>query len=448
MRRFLITLLCLGWFVQANAQSELTLPLMSDVFQSSYINPTVIPEHTFSLGLPGMSSVYFQAITNGFLPVNFIDFRHDSAIIVPSKFLGELQKGNLIDANTKIDIFHMRIKVRNGYYWVGARTNMEVSMMYPKELISLPLEGNVPYIGKNMDFSDLKLNATLYNEYSFGMAKELNRWIFGGRISLLQGLTNVQFDPKSFNIVVDSATYKIVGNANASLNTAGIPKNGAGDPSFDHVQEVKYITDYLTNFKNRGFALSGGVTYKLDDRTNFTFAFSDLGYINWKDSVTNYTLNGQSTLPLDIISTFLNKKDISLDTIMDEFNRDTLTKEYRTYLHPKYLLSASYKPFRRTSLYLTASGVYNKKLYPAYTFGISQGVGRFFNLMANLSYNQRTFRNLGFGLVIKPGPFQIYVIADNIYPAISPLYITNANIRVGLNFVFGRVKPAIGLPYR
>lgn len=96
----------------------------------------------------------------------------------------------------------------------------------------------------------------------------------------------------------------------------------------------------------------------------------------------------------------------------------------------------------------SASGVYNKKLYPAYTFGISQGVGRFFNLLATMSYNQRTINNLGVGLMIKPGNFQFYVIADNAYPLINPLYLTNINVRVGLNLVFGRVKPSIGLPYR
>jgi hypothetical protein len=68
--------------------------------------------------------------------------------------------------------------------------------------------------------------------------------------------------------------------------------------------------------------------------------------------------------------------------------------------------------------------------------------------LATISYNQKTINNLGVGLIIKPGPFQFYVIADNVYPAINPLYTTNGNIRVGMNLVFGRVKSAVGLPYR
>lgn len=437
----------------AKAQSELTLPFMSDLFQSSYINPTIVPEHTFSLGLPGVSSVYGQFISNGFLPKNIIDFKNDTAHFVPAKLLAELKDKNLIYANSAVDIFHLRLKVRNGYYWIAIRNNFNVSFQYPKEFLSLVIEGNLPYIGKSLDLSNLNVDASLYNEYSFGMAKEFNHWVFGGRISLLQGLSNIQFDPKSLNIQIDSSMYAQTMNANAQLNTAGIPKNSAGDPSFDHVQELSYITDYLTNFKNKGVALSAGVTYKLNEKINFSASFYDLGFIDWKDSVTNYNLKGQSSFSgLDILQSYLNNTDVKADTIfdsiLDDFNRDTTQKAYRTYLNPKFNVSVSYDIFRRTTIGLSASGVYNKKLYPAFTLALSQGLGRFFNLLATISYNQKTLNNLGVGLIIKPGPFQFYVIADNVYPAINPLYTTNGNIRVGMNLVFGRVKSAVGLPYR
>jgi hypothetical protein len=51
--------------------------------------------------------------------------------------------------------------------------------------------------------------------------------------------------------------------------------------------------------------------------------------------------------------------------------------------------------------------------------------------------------------MIKPGPFQIYLLADNIYaPLVDPLTFTNMNFRFGVNMVFGRVKTPQGLPYR
>jgi len=452
VKRLSIIILSLGLAAGVKAQSELTLPFMHDVFQSSYINPTILPEHTVSIGLPGMSSVYGQVITNGFLPKNILDYRDDTTHISPTKLLADLQDKNLIFAGTSVDLFHLRLKIRNGYYWIAVRNNVNLSFQYPKDFLSLAIKGNEQFVGKTLDLHNLNVDASIYNEYSFGMAKEFNHWVFGGRISLLQGISNIQFDPKKFNIQIDTSMYDHTANSDARLNTSGIPKNSDGDFSFEHV-DGNYITDYLSNFKNKGVALSLGATYKLNDKLSFSVSFYDLGFINWKDSVANYNLKGQSEFSgLDILKSYINGDDIKADTvfdsILDDFNRDTTAKSYRTYLHPKFYASASYDIFRRTTVGLSVSGVYNQKLYPAVTLGLSQGLGRFFSLLATLSYNQKTINNLGFGLVIKPGPFQFYFVADNVYPAINPLYFTNANIRLGLNLVFGRVKPAVGLPYR
>jgi len=453
VKRLIIIPFILGFVFCAKAQSELTLPFMNDVFQSSYINPTVIPEHTISIGLPGMSSVYGQAVSNGFMLKNITYFKDDTTHINADKLLADLKDKNLIYAGSSVDLFHIRLKVRNGYYWIGARNNLNTSFQYPKDFLALAVKGNKPYLSKTLDLSNLNIDAALYNEYSIGMALEYNHWIIGGRISLLQGLSNIQLDNKSLYIHIDSSMYSETYHANARLNTSGIPKNSNGDISFDHVQELDYITDYLSNFKNKGLALSAGVTYKLNDQLKFSFSFYDLGFINWKDSVTNYNLKGNSGFSgIDLLHDYLNNEKIDqnaiIDSILDDFNRDTIQKSYRTYLHPKFNLSATYNVFRRTMVGFSAFGVYNKKLYPAFTLGVSQGIGRFFNILATVSYNQRTIRNLGVGLVINSGSSQFYIVTDNYYPAINPKYFTNTNVRVGINLVFGRVKPAVGLPYR
>ncbi|NOU16308.1 MAG: hypothetical protein HOO91_01945 [Bacteroidales bacterium] len=453
MKRISIIILSIGLVLHVKAQSELTLPFLRDVFQSSYINPTVLPEHTVSLGLPGMSSVYGQVIQNGLVLKDFTDFRNDTTHINPNKLLAGLSDKNLIYTGTTVDIFHLRIKVRNGYYWIGIRNNLNLGLQYPKSLMSLIINGNKQFIGNSLDLSNTRVDVTLYNEYSFGMAKELNRWVFGGRVSLLQGLSNVQFEPKSFNISIDNDMYVHTAEADVKMNTAGIPKNSKGDFSFDHAQDITYLTNYFSNFNNKGVSLSAGVTYKLDDKTRFSAAFSDLGYINWKDSVTNYTMKGTTNFGgVDMLTGWLYNNEINTDSLInkmkDDFVRDTIHSNYRTYLHPKFLVSASYDIFRRTTIGISATGVYNKKLYPAFTLGLSQGLGRFLNLISTISYNQKTINNLGVGLVIKPGPMQIYIIADNVYPAINPLYTTNVNFRFGVNLVFGRVKSAVGLPYR
>ena len=52
--------------------------------------------------------------------------------------------------------------------------------------------------------------------------------------------------------------------------------------------------------------------------------------------------------------------------------------------------------------------------------------------MMNGSYN-----NIGFGLATKLGPTQFYVVSDNVMAAIKPNTAHLANIRFGINFLFG-----------
>ncbi len=454
MKKLSAIILSLGMVLGANAQSELTLPFMRDIFQSSYVNPTIIPEHTVSIGIPGIS-LYGQVITNGFVPNNFLAFRQDSMRINLTDFYNDLKDKNMIFVGENMDLFHLRMKVQDGYYWFGIRQNTNVSFFYPKELFSIPIKGNAPFVGEEMNFGNTKLDVSLYNEYTFGIAKEFPRWTFGGRISLLQGLSNIHFDPKAFNIAIDTGTYKLTAKSNATVYTSRIPKNAAGEINMDHVNldNIQWITDYLTNFKNKGYSLSLGATFKLDDKTRFSASLYNLGFINWKDSVENYSMTGSAAFDgMKIISDYLYNRETNVDSVLndmvDKFNQDTVYTTYRTWLNPKFYLSATYDITNRTTVGLSFSGVYNKKMYPAFTIGLQQGVGRFFNLIATLSANQRTFKNLGVGLMIKPGPFQIFVIADNVYPAINPLYTTNINVRFGINLVFGRVKQAEGLPFR
>jgi hypothetical protein len=74
---------------------------------------------------------------------------------------------------------------------------------------------------------------------------------------------------------------------------------------------------------------------------------------------------------------------------------------------------------------------------------------------------RKSAANLGIGIVYKPGPFQLYMVMDNILPAsfvrisdpeleidglLLPYQIKNFNLRLGMNLVFGRIKDESRLP--
>ncbi len=151
MKRYLIiSLMFLACLNIAKAQPEVTIHYMRNVFQASFVNPTVIPEHTFSTGF----SVFGQAITNGFLPQNVLDYRNDSMHVNLNGLLGDMNDKNLIFVGQNLDLFHVRYKVRNSYAWFAIRENLSVNLQYPRDLFSLAIDGNQPYI---VDFDKARL---------------------------------------------------------------------------------------------------------------------------------------------------------------------------------------------------------------------------------------------------------------------------------------------------
>jgi len=436
------------------AQSELTLPLFDDVFQSSYLKPTVRPEHTISIGLPGISSVYVQGIHNGFVPNSVISNARDTNWFSPSSLLGELSDQNMVFANADVDIFHLRIRVHNLDYWFGIRQRHSLSFFYPKDLMSMAVLGNANMVGEDIDFGYLGLNANLHREYTFGMATEYNSWVFGGRVSLLQGLSSLYLKPATLQLNIEDDMYAHTFASDAILYSAGIPLTEDKMPNEALFQNTEWLISYLTRFRNPGASFALGVTYKYDQRTSFSFSVSDLGFIHWNDSTANYKVRGDSPFQgVDALGDFLYGRDIDIDSTINAFRSNFDDEEFEqaftTWLSPKFYLSANYQLARRTHLGFQFYGIVNRRFYPAFSLGVTQGIGRAFNLALTGSFNQRTITNLGFGLMVKPGPFQIHMLADNYFtPLVDPLTFTNLNFRFGFNLVFGRVKTAKGLPYR
>ena len=460
-----IALALIGY--QVKAQSDLTLPFFGDVFQSTYFNPTARAEHTLSVGIPGISSISVQGIHNGFVPnsIAYWDWSIDSLIVDPNLLPDVLKDQNMIFAHAGLEILHVRLKVHSWDFWFAVRQNHDISFFYPKDLFRFAIEGNEPMLGDKINFTPLGLNATVYREYTYGMSAEVNKWIFGGRISLLQGLANAYFKPNSFELSIDDDMYAHTLNADATLYTSGVPIDFVSsedsdfltpDVNVDKFKNTDYIIKYLTRFRNPGMALSGGVAYKFDQKTTFTFSFSDLGFISWSDSTKNYNISGEATFDgFDALSDILYSRSFNPDSLLqsfvENFDDQSFSGNYTTWLSPKFYLTANYQLFRRTQLGFQFYTTVNRKVYPAFTIAASQGLGRAFNLMLSASYNQRTATNFGVGLLLKPGPVQIYMMADNFYFPTSlnnMLTFTNVNFRFGMNLVFGRVKTPQGMPYR
>lgn len=458
MKRLTILIASLIAFgYSALAQSELTLPFMTDVFQSTFVNPAIKPEHKVSVGFSGFA----KGVNNGLKLEEFVTFPTPNSTVVNKKsLLNSLKDGNMLYADGGFD-FHVRFKLQNAFYWFAMREQVSGRLLYPQALLRLPFEGTKSYIGQSVDMSDLNARVMHYTEYMLGMSIELGNWMIGGGLSLLKGIACAEFDPTTLTLQVEEGSWANTVEADALVRCSGLPAHhdNPAKLGFDDVNtKVQYLKRSLWS-GNTGFGLRLGVTYKLDDNLKFGFSAYDLGFINWKQDLS-YKLHGKLDLkPVDALVELIDAdRKFSFDSIKNEIKDaikfDTVVgggEKFRTWLDPKFTLSATYKLARRTSVGMLLGATVNKKFYPTVTLGVSQGFGRFFFATANISYAHGTLKNFGAGLVVKPGPVQIFVAVDNYYPFLSNttlLSFRSTSVRAGLNFVFGRASEPDGLPLR
>ena len=464
MKRIAFIILLLTGTMSISAQSELTLPFLGNIFQNTYLNPSVQTENEISIGLPGLSSIQFQVINNGFVPSKSMSIIGNTLHISPHDLLSQLRTQNLLYANASIDLLHVKVRYQNWDIWYGLRQNQQMSMFYPKSLFSLAIVGNEQFKDVPMDLTPLGFNGSVYREHTVGASTEMGKWVFGARISLLQGLTNAYLKPNNITVTVTDDMYSMNGDADAVIKTSGLPGDSLANfnlnqfrhfdktntdnfSDFSEFMNTYYSANSFTRFRNPGFALSLGALYKYDDQLTLSFALSDLGFISWNDNNKYFSVKGESEFKgIDRLGSMLEGNDFTTDSLFNDIASNFETEEdhqgsYSTWLHTKFYVSAKYQVAQRTHLHASLYGVVNRKFYPALTLGVNQELGRLLNVSLTTSMNQRKLSNIGFGLLFKPGPVQFYLAADNIYsPLVNPLNFTNMNIRVGLNIVLGRVR--------
>ncbi len=430
MKKIFALLVIIAASKLVSAQSELITPFFNDLFQTSYLNPATNPDHSISIGLPGISSVQMQFIQNGFMLNKAIDGNTLSV----QKILDNMSNQNMLYLNADIDILHFRIRVDDTSYWLGVRQRHNFSFFYPKELFELAIKGNAHLVGQHMNMDEFGLDANIYREYTAGMSRAVDDWYFGGRISFLNGLSSVYLNPDVLELHVLDDMFSHSFNTNAIFYSAGIP--------FDEDVDDKWVSDYLTRIKNPGFAIAFGSDYHVDEQWNLTFSVTDIGFIRWNDNTRNYQVNGMAEFKgLDILSDLLDGKDIAVgdafDEIIDDLNGEEFEEAYTTWLNPRFSVAANYKLNEKTTLRAGLYGIYNRQFYPAFSVGAMHQFGKLFAVAANASVNQKSYTNLGLGFVMNPGPIQLYIMTDNFStPLFAPASVTNVNFRFGINFVF------------
>lgn len=433
----LIIAITLALFINTTkGQQNFTLYNMEMVPQRMYMNPALVHTNKLYIGLPVISSTYFNISNSGFKYSDLIRHNGDSLYVDFDNMLGKLSENNYISTAVNIDLLSFGFRVKKNYFSFNATEKINVRFRYPKNFMAFAWKGNGAMLGEEVNFN-FGINAIHYREYGLGYAREINEKLtVGGKFKYLYGMENVWTEESDVSLTTDPNSFAITAKSNIKINVSGIDSVGKGP-----------ISDYLFKKKNKGFGIDLGGVYKLNEKLSFSASIIDLGFIRWKDNVSNYqssntdasyTYEGVDLNQL-LNDTSENKFGALLDSVVNTFKLDTVRNAYSTRLSTQVYMGGNYNFTKKINVGALLYGqVFDKSIHPGLALSYNQRVAKWFSFSLSYSMYNRSYNNAGLGLCFGNGPVQFYMVSDNVLGAVFPQNTKNLHLNFGLNLTFGK----------
>lgn len=437
--------LALMFALRLSAQQELMLHSLSEVWHSTSTNPAFFPEgKRIAVGLPGIG---LDAAHSGDISYKDIFIKDGNRTKIDfTGALAKLDPSNTVNFEQRIETVSLGIRLP-GKIWLqaGHANRLSGTLTYPKTLPALIWDGNAQYIGQTVDIA-MQTDIADWNEWSVGLAKGFGKLRVGLRGKYLTGSSALLTDDahRSATITTSNDIYQLSLASDygfhASSLISAIDTSGLGfDLSVGELKGKAFS-------KNTGFAFDLGAQFKVNERITVDFSLLDLaGKIKWTEN-SNYFIS-QGTYQYDGVSIpgadILNGSDsldfsTKLDTLNDIFKFQKTAQEFETSLPVRGYLGGRYDLNKHWSFGLNT--YFQKQADEKASVAVGANARwkpiKWISLGAMYSVNDRSAANLGFHLVVKPGPVQLYFASDNVLNAFSIKNSPAVNLRTGLSLIF------------
>lgn len=468
----IILVLILSVGMQAEGQVMNSSYFMRGVPQSNRVNPAFQPEGGFYLGLPGLAPVRAE-VSSSPLAFGDIIYPHpteDSLITFlhplgdKEAFLEKFKGLNYVISDMGTSLFSLGFRTGAGYFSLDLTTRVDGALYIPGDLARFALHGAED--GEVYDLDGLGANLSGFEELALGWSGNIGQNIqIGLRGKVLFGIANLSTTRSELSIATSESAWDIQSHMmfNASLPFAEVVYDNDGMiedliinedlESFDPFT----LARYAFNKRNMGAALDLGINYRPGQQWLLSASLLDLGMVRWSDNVhqASYELDYEYTSvdvnPLDLLN---GDTDNYADSILTALT-DTLIgglnmapgQAYSSRLNTKLYLGASWYVTPNINFgLLSRTDFLRNAVVEQLTASAGFSAGRFLHLSLSYSYMNSYYKNLGAGLSLNAGPFNLYVITDNGLNAVFwPQEAVSANIWLGMNLIFG-YKEKVDLP--
>lgn len=431
-------------------QPNFTQYQLNNTAQSQYLNPAFRSSSKVGVSVIPFSNFFnLQVLNTGFSLDDALETRPDSDTLdlTPEKLLNSLNDVNYLDLNFKAEIFGLVITTKKSSFSLTVNSVVNTGFSYPKDLFSLAFYGNgsEAFLGKRASIDNLGINALAYLETGIGFNRKFkDKLTVGGKLKYLIGVGNLQTQKLQAGIYTDSITYALEGDFSGKVNTTNY--QGLQDIVNDISGSFNPFSMFsnLAGVKNNGIGFDIGATYKLGKKIDLSASIIDLGAITWRDGVTNYEVDEvkYEFKGIDLFQ-YLADSNAIFDDIVDSLETLTNYKEtstkYSTKLFTKTYLGGNFNVNKFLNVGMVWFNSFNPNRYiTALNFSTNLKLKHWLAVSANYSvYNYRD-SNLGLGFSARSGPFQIYLMSDNLYAAFKPESTKNLQINFGMSIQVGK----------
>lgn len=504
-RRFITIALAASLAIVSSAQQVTTLYFLENTPMRHMINPAFQPvsQGYFSILPLGYTSATVGNNSLTISDVLFVDPLTGNTItpLHPNAdkqtFLRTMQTMTLVNGGATLGLFNIGFRSKeDGYLTIGINQRLDFGSSIPKSMFQFVLggPGNVIAGNTTLALSGLGTNVTSYTEIGFGYSYRINdHWTVGGKAKFLLGQAYMGLNARTMNIVTGEEKWTI--NGNLGLNIAG-PFDFSQLPNFDGMNLNTLISDLkgeegastpvnwnkVIDFSNYGrmvtpngygAAFDIGFTYKPIENLQLSFALNDLGFLYWKgrqyDCSVDTAFTGLGNIDFgdpafrDETGNF--STQLMLDSVVRGLRgltagvllRQTGAKGYARMITTRLNvgLDVNFWDNRIGLGVVSATRLYNARLYEEVTFGFSFRPVNWFNIAASYSLLENgKYSNVGAGLSLMPYDGINLTLAMDYIPtsyapidktAAKPLYVMpyktkNVNIAFGLCFCWGTNK--------
>jgi len=450
-KQFILAALVAAFALTANAQQVTTLYFLENAPMRHTINPAFQPVSNGFVNFTPLGWMSLGAGNNSLTMSDLIFVDNDPNsptygqtinALHPNadkaKFLKQIRSMLFVNGDVTLGLFNFGLRLSDaGYLTVGINERIETGVTVPKSFMNFMLGGGMQDLdGVNtIGLSGFGLGVSAYTEIGGGYSHQLNeQWTIGGKFKFLLGQAYAGYNSKRMNIDASYQEWRLYGemglDVSGPFNADYIGRmvdNRTALEVVDAFGENGFQTDSLINTSNIasflkpsgfGAAIDFGFTYKPIENLQISAALNDLGFIYWTGSRFNCTID----------TTFVGVGEVNYGDFRDENGNfssamlmDSVANNMRGLLNGVRLahngkgrakmvsarlnigLDANFWENRIGVGVVSATRLYNSRLYEEVTFGLAFRPVNWFNIAMSYSLlNNGKYSNIGAGLSLMP----------------------------------------------